>query len=384
MRKITIKDWLKVVTITLIMVVIAACNGDENVGYEENGKINEQEQGQVTEQENSNELQTVTLALSPFQDVYSIHVGIEKGIFEDAGIELDIVETDWAGGNDLLVGDQVNLATAGDSDVVLQNSNGVDTTLAFPVFYFAGAALMFDSDKFDWKTYDEFLEETDDTQEAMRLTLEQAKGAKVGLNTSVSEYTSFISMLEHAGLDSEDYEIIDMSQEDIPPALLSGSIDIMISGIPQRLAVQKEGYETLIDQTTLPYTISHNGFAAKRSWIEENKELSANLLQAIFDTLDYIEKNPDESFPIIVEHMKNVGTKISVEELKSVWNIMEFFPNSVEFYQTEMMQPDGDFYWKDRFEAVIEIMESEGKIEVGSITDVESLHYTLELVKELE
>ncbi|GIN59410.1 hypothetical protein J8TS2_37290 [Lederbergia ruris] len=329
-------------------------------------------------------LETVNLALSPFQDVYSIHVGVEKGFFEEEGIKLKIQETDWAGGNDLLVGGKVDLATAGDSDIVLQNSNGVDTTLAYPIFYFAGAALMFDPNKYDWKTYDEFLAENNDDKEAMRLTLEQAKGKKVGLNTSVSEYTSFISMLNYAGLDSEDYEIVDMSQEDLPPALLSGSIDIMISGIPQRLAVKKEGYEELIDQTTLPYTISHNGFAARREWLEENPELSKKLLKAFFKTLNYIEENPDDSFPIIVEHMKKVGTEISEEQLESVWNEMEFFPSGVEFYQNEVLNPDGNFYWQDRFQAVVDIMEDEGKIEKGRIEDLESLHYTIKLVEEIE
>lgn len=374
MKKINLMKLLRVVLIALFAVALSACNGNNEM----------EEDIEVTGDEQHEGLQTVTLALSPFQDVYSIHVGIEKGFFEEVGVKLDIKETDWAGGNDLLVGGQVDLATAGDADIVLQNSNGLDTTLAFPIFYFAGAALMFDDDKYDWKTYDEFLQETDDDVEAMRLTLEQAKGKKVGLNTSVSEYTSFISMLDHAGLDSKDYEIIDMSQEDLPPALLSGSIDIMISGIPQRLAVQKEGYETLIDQTTLPHTISHNGFAASREWLEKNPDLSANLLQAFFKTLNYIENNPEESFPIIVEHMKGAGTEISVEQLENVWNIMEFFPNGVEFYKNETMNPEGDFYWKDRFEAVVSIMETEGKIEEGSIEDLEPLHYTLEIIKVLD
>src|SRR5690625_2635436 len=159
--------------LTLVLIVLAACgNGDAPAPEEGNGNANE---------DNGNEVQKIKLALSPFQDVYSIHVGIENGFFEEEGIELEIVETDWAGGNDLLVGDQVDLATTSDSDVVLQNANGVDTTLAFPVFYYAGAALMYDDEKYDWKTYDEFFAETNDNEEAMRLTLEQVKGKKIGL-----------------------------------------------------------------------------------------------------------------------------------------------------------------------------------------------------------
>src|SRR5690606_31363711 len=175
-----------------------------------------------------------------------------------------------------------------------------------------------------------------------------------------------------------------MSQEDIPPALLSGSIDIMISGIPQRLAVQKEGYATLIDQTTLPYTVSHNGFAARREWVDDNFELSTKLLNALFKTFNYIEENPDESFPIIAEKMKNVGTEISVDQLKSVWNKMEYFPGSKEYCQNEMATPEGDFYWKDRFQNVVKIMETEGQIEEGAITELENLHYTLKIIEEIE
>lgn len=381
MSRSKIKLLFGLFTVTMVLLLIGC-----EVQSEKNSSTEGGENASNAESANDpdGELQTIKLALSPFQDVYSIHVGIEKGFFEEKGIEIEILETDWAGGNDLLVGGQVDLATSSDSDVVLQNANGVETTLAFPVFYFAGAALMYDDEKYDWKTYDQFIEEGNSEKEAMRLTLKQIKGKKVGLNTSVSEYTSFISMLEHVGLDSSDYEIIDMSQEDLPPALISGSIDVMISGIPQRLAVQKEGYGTLIDQTTLPYTISHNGFAAYRNWIEENHELSLNFQEALFKTLKYIEENPDESFPIIVEKMKNVGTEITVEELKSVWNKMEFFPSSKEFYQRDVMSENGQFYWRDRFQNVINIMEEEGRIEEGVVTDLESLHYALSIIERVE
>lgn len=358
-----------------IVVLLSACANGSAV------ETSDADNDNVAEEQ---ELEKVTVALSAFQDVYSIHVGIEKGCFADEGIELEIVKSDWAGANDLLVGNQVDIATSSDSDIILQNSNGIDTTLAFPIFYFAGAALMYDADQHDWQTYDEFYDQVGDVKEAMRLTLEQAKGMKVGLNKSVSEFTSFISMLEYAGLDPQEYDIIDMSQEDLPPALMSGSIDIMISGIPQRLAVLNEGYATLIDQTVLPETISHNGFGAHREWIDNNPELAEGLLRAIFNTLNYIEENPDDAFPIIAERMKESGTVIEVDDLKSVWNVMEFFPGSKEFYEQEMLDPDGRFYWKDRFENVVNIMESEERIDEGVIQNLEDLHYTIKIVENMD
>src|SRR5690625_3922796 len=99
--KSTLKQWFVILMFTITTISLAACNDSGNVSAD------------PSDSSSDNELQTVNLALSPFQDVYSIHVGIEKGFFEEEGIEINIQETDWAGGNDLLVGGRVELATAG-------------------------------------------------------------------------------------------------------------------------------------------------------------------------------------------------------------------------------------------------------------------------------
>src|SRR6266511_2538187 len=80
----------------------------------------------------------VRVALSAFQDVNTIHVGIQKGFYKEAGITLEIQNTDWPGAQELLIGGHVEMATTSDADVVLQNAKGLDTTLTFPLFYFAG------------------------------------------------------------------------------------------------------------------------------------------------------------------------------------------------------------------------------------------------------
>jgi NitT/TauT family transport system substrate-binding protein len=195
------------------------------------------------------DLDVVRVGLSAFQDVNSIYVGIDQGIFAEEGIELDIQNTDWPSANELLIGGHVDIATASDTDIMLQNANGIDTTLAFPVFYFAGGGLMYDPRiHTEWKPLAEIAETETDATAALTATLEQARGARVGVSAGGGEYAAFIEILRLADLEPSDYQIIDLGQEELPPALISGSIDIMISGIPQRLAVLKQGYETLMDQ----------------------------------------------------------------------------------------------------------------------------------------
>lgn len=334
-------------------------------------------------QGNAESLTKVKVALSAFQDVESIHVGIEKGFYKEAGIEPVIQNTDWPGSNELLMSGHVDLGTSSDADIVLQNARGVDTTLAFPLYYFAGGGLMFDPKKHAWKTLDDFKGQGGgDLKAAIKKTLEQAKGAKVGVSSGGGEYASFIQMLTVASLNPADYQIVDLAQEDLPPALLSGSIDIMIAGIPQRLAVLKQGYATLMDQTSLPDTVVHCGFGASRAWIDKNPELAVRFQKVIFKTLDFIKNNPDEGFGIISKHLHEDGTDESVEDLKRVWNVMEIFPDSKAWFDEKVVSPTGQFYWKSRFETVVKNLQAQGRVQTVS-TPLADMNYALKIVSQI-
>jgi ABC-type nitrate/sulfonate/bicarbonate transport system substrate-binding protein len=322
----------------------------------------------------------VRVGMSAFQDVSSLYVGIEKGFFPD--IEFDIQKTDWPGANELLIGGHVDIATSSDSDVILQNSKGIPTTFSFPLFYFAGGGLMYDPKAHaEWKPLKDFLASNgNDMKAAIASTLSQAKGLKVGVSAGGGEYASFIEMVTIAGLKPSDFTIVDLAQEELPPALLSGSIDIMIAGIPQRLAVLREGYATLMDQSSVPSTVSHAGFASTREFVDKNPDLAARIEAGIMKGLKYIEENPDDAFPIISEKMKEAGTTVSVEDLKGVWNSMEFFPNSPAWYDQKVVAPDGQFYWKARFETVIRNLKAEGRVTDLDVP-LEDLNYGLKTVE---
>src|SRR5215203_5551592 len=123
------------------------------------------------------ELTKVKVALAAFQDVNTIHVGIAKGFYKEQGIELEIQNTDWPGAQELLIGGHVDMAVSSAVDVVLQNASGADTTLTFPLFFFAGSGLNYDAKRHEWKTLNEILPTVGgDMPAAIRATLAQAKG----------------------------------------------------------------------------------------------------------------------------------------------------------------------------------------------------------------
>ena len=326
----------------------------------------------------------IKVGLSAFQDVHSIFVGLDQGYYADEGIELDITYTDWPGANELGASDHVDIWTTSDADVVIHNARGLDSTLAFPLYWFGGGGLMFDPELHNWTSYNDFLSSNGgDRNKAIKDTLLQTKGAKVGVSSGGAEYSAFILMLKRAELDPADWEIIDLAQEDMPPALLTGSIDIQISGIPQRLAVLKEGMETLMDQTAVGETIAHCGFAAKRSWLDANNDLAKRLQKVILRTTAFIKENPDHSFPIIAENLRKQGTNYEADWLYGVWDKMEYFVNGVDWYNTKVVPSDGTFYWKERFEGVIESLQAEDKVPNPYPVKLEDLNKGLEIMAAL-
>lgn len=321
----------------------------------------------------------VRVALSAFQDVQSIWVGIAKGFYQREGIQLDIQNTDWGGANQLMVGGHADLSTSSDGDIVAQNAQGNDTTLAFPLFYFAGGALMYNPLHFPaWKHFDYFMRVTHgNRKEAMRLALLQIKGHKAGMQ--FSDYSTYVGMIKYAGLNVKDFPVIDMNQEDLPPAALSGSIDIMLGGIPQRLTVLKQGFVALVDQTALPSTVVHAGFGAHRSWIKSHMALAAKIEKAILETLAFIKAHPQEAFPIISSHLREAGTVESAQDMARVWNVMEYFPDSKQWYEQQVANPHGQFYWKDRFQLVVSGLKAAGKLQKFNVP-LDDLDYGLKVV----
>lgn len=338
-------------------------------------------------EEEVKEMRKVKVGMSSFQDVMSIYVGIEQGFYEEAGIEFDITNSDWAGANELLVGGHVEMATSCDQNNILQNAVDQDTTLAFPFYFFAGSGFVYDPMEHpDWKNINSLLEETDgDFDTALNMLLEQLweDDAVIGISKG-GEYVTYSLIVNQGGYDPAKFETVDMANEDLPPALIAGSLDVMISGIPPRLAAQRQGCETLIDASYFPNMVNHAGFAASRAWIDANFDLAVDIQKAMFKTLDFIEKNPDIGLPVISNKLKEAGADVSPEELKLVWNSMEYFPNSKEQFQEWVIEADSKFYWKERYQKLVDGYIEEGQLEEGKIENLEDLYYGLKVVDAIE
>jgi NitT/TauT family transport system substrate-binding protein len=141
----------------------------------------------------------------------------------------------------------------------------------------------------------------------------------------------------------------------------------------------KQGYTGLMDQTAVPSTIAHAGFAARRAWVNQNFDTAVKLETVILQTLSYCDTHQDDCFKIISASMRREGTNLTVDDLKSEWNKMEFFPDSKEWFEKKVASPDGQFYWKTRMQTVITNLKAQGRI-TSFTTPLPDLYYGLKVI----
>lgn len=349
------------------------------------------EQNEITpaageqEEELPQELKRVRIAISPFQDVLSLYVGLEKGWFEEVGIDLEVVDTTWPGGGELLVAGEVDLGNAADADVIIQNAQDQPTTFALMLYFFqANAVLVHPEDNL--KTFNEFFQETGDFQASMKGAMEQLDGKTICLLFTGPQATSLKAFAESADMTyPDDFNLINMEEEEGLAAFLGSgrTCDAYMGGIPQRLRATKEGKEILVDQSNLPETVIHAGFAANRDWAAENLDTLAAMQAVIYRIQQHILENPEDGFGIIVRRLNALsGADTTVEELSDVWNNIEYFPASAEETYDLVLEPSSMNYWKPRWEAVNQQFAEEGTTgKELSAEEIEASYYVDEVLR---
>jgi len=121
-------------------------------------------------------------------------------------------------------------------------------------------------------------------------------------------YASFIQMVTIAASSPLTTPSSTLPRRVAAGTFLSGSVDIMIAGIPQRLACSQG---RLCDAYGPDCGAEHGstcGFGTTRGLGRCQMELAVRL-EGDSETLDYVEKNPDEAFPIISEKLGEQGTR---------------------------------------------------------------------------
>jgi sulfonate transport system substrate-binding protein len=207
----------------------------------------------------------------------------EKGFVdaELAKINAKIEIINFAGSgpaiNEAFASKNLDAAIYGDVPNIVAKSNGVDTTLVAIQHLVANAGIVVPVD-------------------SPVTNITGLKGKTVATVKGSFMHRTLVLMLAANGMTLDDIQFVNMGSQEAVPALLSGKIDSALLATTNLGQVLADGEVKLVlDCTENPEWKGSEGYVIRTEYLKENPDITEALVRALFQALDYLHKNPDET-----------------------------------------------------------------------------------------
>ena len=151
-------------------------------------------------------------------------------------------------------------------------------------------------------------------------TIRDLKGKKIGVEVGTVDHFLLLLGLKKAGLSAADVQIQPLETGTAAAAFIDGQVDAVGVFAPfTTKALQRPGSKELFSSKNFPGAIPDH-LVVTRKMIEERPQQVQALVNTWFDTLKFMNKNPEKSLQILA---KRAG--VTVEEYKKYENDLKIF-----------------------------------------------------------
>lgn len=265
------------------------------------------------------------------------YVAIEKGYFEEYGIDIELVLTAGA--------DKVSAAVlSGDADIGFSGSEAT-------IYVYNGG------EKDYLKTFAQLTQKDGSflvsREKYDNFTLNDLKGKSVvgGRAGGMPEMT-FEWALKQNGIDPDKDLEIDTSVafSAMSGAFIGGQGDFVTLFEPNALEIEQEGYGYVVASIgELGGVVPYTSYSARKSYIEDNEELISNFTKAIQKGLDFVNEHTDKE---VAEAILDQFPDTSFNDLEKV----------IKRYREIEAWPSTTNFSKKSFDHLQEIMISNGEL----------------------
>jgi NitT/TauT family transport system substrate-binding protein len=242
-------------------------------------------------------------------------LGVDKGFYEEEGLDVSIVEGSGSSTTVKLIGNGTNNIGYADSATMMRG-----VTAGVPVH---AAAVIFQSSPMS------FIYRAD---AARPTTIEELPGTSVAITAGDASLSIFEACLGRNNMTMEDVELIQVSNPQAKEtAVLEGKSDTFLGYfVDQPLRMEKVtgvdmGWSKLVDicdVNTLSSAIIVNKF-----WAEDNKETIEKFVRASQRAWAYTQEHPEEAAEIFAQHAEAFDAPLALAEIEGSLTLLHT-PNS--------------------------------------------------------
>ncbi|WP_062354810.1 ABC transporter substrate-binding protein [Bacillus kwashiorkori] len=278
------------------------------------------------------------------------YVAIEKGFFEEEGIEIKL-QTTWGGDKTMtaLISDGADIALVGSETSIYVYTQGSDD----PVINFAqvtqtDGTFLVSREKLDNFTWEMLKDST---------FLGQRKG---GMPQMVGEF-----VLKKHGIDPHnDLELLqNIDFANIANAFASGTGDFVQLFEPQASMFEQEGIGYIVasfgtESGHVPYTT----FMAKESFINDNQDLVERFTRAVYKAQQWVYDQPAQ------EVAKIIQPYFEDTELEIIEMVVERYKGQKSFAENPLLDEEE---WKNLQDIMEEAGELPERVDHGTLVNIE-------------
>src|SRR5262245_13348271 len=276
------KAWRAIALVCACTLLGAACGGDDDDDDSASG----------TTGTTSQELTSIKVGVVPVVDVAPLYLGIDKGFFEDEGLEVEPVVAQ--GGAAI-----IPAVVAGDQEIGFSNvvSLMLGQTQDLPVKIISQGIQATDDPENDTAAI--AVKGSSDIQEPADL-----EGKTIAINTlnNISQLT-VTAALDKEGVDTSTLHFVEVPLPDMVGQLEAGQIDAAGLVEPFVTTGKNAGQRMIIyDRVATEPKMTVATYFTSDSYLESNPDVVDSFVKAINKSLEYATENPDEARQAIANY----------------------------------------------------------------------------------
>jgi ABC-type nitrate/sulfonate/bicarbonate transport system substrate-binding protein len=327
---------------------VEAPAAEDDTTAEEPSEQEAAEEEPAAEEPAEDEVAVVRVGMTPFFEYHFFTVADELGWDDELGLDLQFTWLTQSGPAIQAVANG-SIDTANTCIVCnfpfyesVPNLMNFITTDQFKGFVVIGR-------KGEVTTYDEFLEDLGDPEEAKLATIEQFRGATWPIYRA--NYDPLLSAtLSQAGMTLDDVEIINFPDDEKSAlAMIGGTGDFYMGGLPAEINLLTNYPDDFVlvggSEILGPAGLWYSNIAATEEWLAANEDTALKLMAMNYRYNRYILEKRDAVLPFIRDAMnEHSGTDLTVEELEVIFDNF-VGPRTYQQEAADTYNPDSPYYW---------------------------------------
>jgi NitT/TauT family transport system substrate-binding protein len=257
-----------VVPLLVLSLVLAACGGGDD--------------GDDATASGAGELTKVTLGYSAWPGWFPLAVAEQKGIFEEVGLDVDLKYfADYIASIEAMAAGQLDGVTQTLNDTMASVAGGSEQVIVVVNDNSTG------NDKI--------------ICDGSITSVKDLKGKTIAAEAGVVDHFLLVQGLEEAGLTEADIDFRGVATDAAAASFADGEFDCVGVFAPFWLtALKRPGSKELFSSADFPGTIPDH-IVVSRKLVDDDPETVQKLVDAWYLTLEFLDKNPDESTEIMAK-----------------------------------------------------------------------------------